>query len=141
MIAARCGRQNFQIGCLTGPVVRCRYRPSGQLAFNQAFECALHGDQFRIGTDLNHLSPIQHDDPVGLPDGRQAMGDDQPGYVLAGEIVGHQFLGFIIKPAGRFVEQQNLGHGHQLGFSAFLDGIEQKNFGAWGGTLKFDQTF
>ena len=64
---------------------------------------------------LDHLALLDGDDAVALPDRGEAVGDDEDGAVLRDptHIALDRLFGFQIESAGRLVEDQDPGIGHQ----------------------------
>ncbi len=72
---------------------------------------AATADQIFVDTFFDDGATVEHHNPVGTPNGRQPVGDDQhrarPRQVLEG---GHdELLGFGVERTGRFVEDQDGG--------------------------------
>ena len=56
------------------------------------------------------LSVIQQQDPVGIHDGRDALGHDDPGHIFVVPAQGcvESSFGFQIQGAGRIIKDQNI---------------------------------
>ena len=68
------------------------------------------------GAAFRDLAPVEDQDAVGAPDGRQAMGDDDSRHFQAVETVRHDGLGAVVEGAGGFVADDDRGlHGKGLG--------------------------
>ncbi len=102
------------------------YRLALELAQVQVVVETFFIQQFLVGALLDDLAVIDHQDVVGIPDGAQAVGDDEAG------ASGHQAqqglldagLGARVHAAGGFVEDQDCrvgqdgaGDGEQLALS------------------------
>lgn len=61
-------------------------------------------DQLLISAVLNDLSLIQNDDPVALPDGRQAVRDDDSGTLEAVQGLRNLFLRQVVQRARCFIK-------------------------------------
>ena len=80
---------------------------------SRRLQAAVVRHQFLMGPALDFTTAVEHDDQVAVPDGAEAMGDDQASDASAAQgFVDAQF-GEGIERAGRLVENQDGGIRHQ----------------------------
>jgi len=81
-----------------------------QLPLRELRKRAGLGDQLLVASRLRNLAALQHDDPIGIADRAEAMGDHDAGDGKPLERGGDDRLVLIVERARRFVEQQDARH-------------------------------
>src|SRR6185437_1189960 len=69
------------------------------------------GVELIVASGFDHPAGLQHQNAVGVADGREAVGDDQHGAVLhqVGERALHQQLALVVERAGGLIKDENGG--------------------------------
>src|SRR4051794_12284880 len=84
-------------------------QPASELTLIQAGVAAVRGQQVVVGAFLDDPSMLHHQDEIGVPDRREAVGDDEGGSAL--HRIGHrrldQDLGARVHAAGGLVENED----------------------------------
>ena len=99
----------------------------GELDVVKLFIRAVEGEQFLVVSELQYLASFHDDNPVGISDRGEPVGDDKRSAVchcVVDRFLNH-FFGFVVKRAGGFVENEQFrvschgsGYGKPLALAA-----------------------
>ena len=81
--------------------------PEFKLVFYKVIVCPFRGDQRGMVADLHDLTAVEHDDPVGVFDSRQAVGHDhnRPSFVKFIEVLHDLALVLRVEGVGDLIEE------------------------------------